>query len=133
MSSDKKILLVPILQRRCLLSEESFQNTNSSELMTPYFEKDMYQPLSKVSIASLFDLGYEVNTSVADPLVQSLIIENEDEKSRLLRVENASMDCDEIVSSADTKMAVHCLKPSKTFQLDDKTIVRPKLMKEITF
>ena len=36
--------------------------------MTPYFEKNKYQPLSHVSVAALADLGYRVNMVAADPL-----------------------------------------------------------------
>ncbi len=51
-------------------SEGSFpRNTGSSELMTPFFEKDLAQPISRVSIAALEEsaLDYVVDYSAADP------------------------------------------------------------------
>jgi len=47
--------------------EASFNSSISSELMTPYFESGKYQPISRVTLASLADLGYEVNMDRADP------------------------------------------------------------------
>jgi len=35
--------------------------------MTPVFEKGKYQPLSRVTVAALEDLGYTVNFDGADP------------------------------------------------------------------
>ena len=34
--------------------------------MTPYFESGKYQPITRVSIAALADLGYSVNMDAAD-------------------------------------------------------------------
>jgi len=48
-------------------SEGSFQNRAKSELMTPFFEDGKYQPLSRVSIGALADLGYNVDLDAADP------------------------------------------------------------------
>jgi hypothetical protein len=47
--------------------ETNFQSKTSSELMTPVFEKGKYQPLSRVSVAALEDIGYTVNYNGADP------------------------------------------------------------------
>jgi len=48
-------------------SEGAFQNRAKSELMTPFFESGKYQPLSRVSIGALADLGYDVDLNAADP------------------------------------------------------------------
>ena len=34
--------------------------------MTPYFDEDKFQPLSSITCAALYDLGYEVNFDAAD-------------------------------------------------------------------
>jgi len=47
--------------------ESNFNSKSSSELMTPVFEKGKYQPLSRVTVAALEDLGYTVNFGAADP------------------------------------------------------------------
>jgi Leishmanolysin len=48
--------------------EASFHTDTSSELMTGYFEAGLYQPISRVSVAALDDLGvYQVDYSQADP------------------------------------------------------------------
>ena len=47
--------------------EDSFASAESSELMTGYFEADLFQPLSLVTVAALDDLGvYEVDYCGAD-------------------------------------------------------------------
>lgn len=52
-------------------AESSFNSSTSSELMTPYFESGKFQPITRVSLAALADLGYEVNMDAADPWVDS--------------------------------------------------------------
>ena len=47
-------------------SESAFASPDSSELMTPYFEAYKYQPITKVSLGALKDLGYSVNMDAAD-------------------------------------------------------------------
>lgn len=48
-------------------AESSFTvNGVSSELMTPFFEEGIAQPLSTVSIGALEDIGYTVNMDAAD-------------------------------------------------------------------
>ena len=34
--------------------------------MTPYFDENKYQPISLITCAALYDLGYEVNFDAAD-------------------------------------------------------------------
>jgi len=47
--------------------EESFKESESSELMTGTFEKNLYQPLSLVTVAALDDIGgYTVDYCGAD-------------------------------------------------------------------
>lgn len=47
--------------------ENSFRTTESSELMTGFFEANLFQPLSLVTVAALDDLGgYEVDYCGAD-------------------------------------------------------------------
>jgi len=81
-------------------AESSFQTSTSSELMTPYFEKDKYQPLTRVTAGALQDLGYEVNFYAAD------VFENH--KSRSL---------------AKTQH----MTPTETFNLENYIIHRPKV------
>jgi len=81
-------------------AESSFHTSTSSELMTPYFEKDKYQPLTRVTAGALQDLGYEVNFNAADTF--------ENHKSRSL---------------ANTQH----MTPTKTFNLEDYMIHRPKV------
>ena len=49
--------------------EKAFLHDNASELMTPYFEEGIYQPISSVSVATLADLGYNVDLNAADPWI----------------------------------------------------------------
>ena len=107
--------------------ESSFLGTNSSEIMTPYFEKNSYQPLSSVTIASIADLGYEVDLSAADPLIlfERHDATNKTNTNRSLRTTiNTYGDCREYEL---TNVTIHCLKPTKTFRLDYGSILRPDI------
>ncbi len=66
-------------------TENSFPSNYQSELMTPYFDPDKRNPLTAVSIASLADLGYEVNIDGADLWYPDEFFE--DHKFKQLRVE----------------------------------------------
>mmetsp|Transcript_15 Transcript_15/g.25 ORF Transcript_15/g.25 Transcript_15/m.25 type:complete len:132 (+) Transcript_15:1290-1685(+) len=47
--------------------ENTFRTATSSELMTGFFEADLYQPISKVTVGALDDLGvFELDYSQAD-------------------------------------------------------------------
>ena len=46
--------------------ERSFRAVRSSEIMTGFFEADLFQPISSVTVAALQDLGYEVDFCGAD-------------------------------------------------------------------
>lgn len=46
--------------------ENSFREGASSELMTGFFEANLFQPISKVTVAAFEDLGYEVDFCGAD-------------------------------------------------------------------
>lgn len=46
--------------------EDSFLTDTSSEIMTGFFEADLWQPLSSVTVAGLQDLGYVVDYCGAD-------------------------------------------------------------------
>ena len=46
--------------------EDVFRTQESSELMTGFFEADLLQPVSRVTVAALDDLGYEVDFCGAD-------------------------------------------------------------------
>ena len=61
------------------MKEKSFTSATDSELMTPFFEENKYQPISRVSVGALLDLGYEVNMNAADSL------KKEDKDTRFLR------------------------------------------------
>ena len=83
--------------------------------MTPFFEEKKYQPFTRVSIASLADLGYQVNMSAADPLLLHLNSSTSVGGSGVKR------------NLMDEEFLVDHPKPSKTFVLDDSNIVRPKV------
>mmetsp|Transcript_8024 Transcript_8024/g.10203 ORF Transcript_8024/g.10203 Transcript_8024/m.10203 type:complete len:81 (-) Transcript_8024:1255-1497(-) len=72
--------------------------------MTPYFEYDQHQPISRVSVAALKDLGYEVNMDAADPLFH--------QNSTLHR----HLSDEHVI-----------LKPSKSFILSESNILRPAI------
>ncbi|CAB9515745.1 PKD domain containing protein [Seminavis robusta] len=46
--------------------ERSFRSFQSSEIMTGFFEADLFQPISSVTVAALQDIGYEVDFCGAD-------------------------------------------------------------------
>lgn len=46
--------------------EGSFREGDSSELMTGFFEDNLFQPISRVTVAAVEDLGYEVDYCGAD-------------------------------------------------------------------
>eukprot|EP00550_Attheya_septentrionalis_P001998 CAMPEP_0198288142 /NCGR_PEP_ID=MMETSP1449-20131203/6757_1 /TAXON_ID=420275 /ORGANISM="Attheya septentrionalis, Strain CCMP2084" /LENGTH=394 /DNA_ID=CAMNT_0043986253 /DNA_START=50 /DNA_END=1234 /DNA_ORIENTATION=+ len=46
--------------------EDVFGTVESSEIMTGFFEADLFQPLSAVTVAGLEDLGYQVDYCGAD-------------------------------------------------------------------
>ena len=63
-------------------AEQSFRVRGvSSELMTPFFEAGVAQPLSTVTIGALEDIGYEVNYDAADDFPNEALIP--DERRRL--------------------------------------------------
>ena len=47
-------------------SESNF-GFSRDEIMTPYFDEGKYQPISRITAAALFDLGYEINFNATDP------------------------------------------------------------------
>lgn len=55
--------------------EVSFRQGESSELMTGFFEDNLFQPISRVTVAAVEDLGYEVDFCGADiwPATQDTI------------------------------------------------------------
>ena len=46
--------------------EDIFRTQSSSEVMTGFFEANLFQPLSSVTVAALEDIGYEVDYCGAD-------------------------------------------------------------------
>lgn len=86
--------------------EASFNSSKSSELMTPYFESGKYQPISRVTLASLADLGYEVNMDGADPWLPD-------------KIDNSTA-----VRHLSNSKAV--LRPHRTFTLDN--IIHPDII-----
>ena len=71
--------------------------------MTPYFDKNKYQPISSITCAALYDLGYEINFDAAD------LAWEDDNNYRAMRSEPVAV-------------------PSKSFVIDEKKILRPKLL-----
>lgn len=74
--------------------------------MTPYFESGKYQPISRVTLASLADLGYEVNMNRADPWLPD-------------EINNST-----VVRQLSNSEAI--LRPHQTFTLDN--IIHPDII-----
>mmetsp|Transcript_21103 Transcript_21103/g.29570 ORF Transcript_21103/g.29570 Transcript_21103/m.29570 type:complete len:476 (+) Transcript_21103:187-1614(+) len=88
-------------------AESNFEHFYKSEIMTPLFEKNKYQPLSRVTIGALEDLGYNVNYDAADPW----------ELKRNL----------ETMSNEAIPNNRHYLKPTETFFLNETMFERPTM------
>ena len=73
--------------------------------MTPYFDESKLQPISPITCAALYDLGYKVNFDAADRAW-------EDDNNYTYNAIRAD------------PMVV----PSKSFVIDDEKIRRPKLL-----
>jgi len=78
----------------------------SDELMTPIFDEDMYQPISRVTVGALEDVGYKVNYAAADPY-----------QSR----NNYTSNIDDMLYASVKSMHI----PETSFILDDSKIIRP--------
>eukprot|EP00559_Dactyliosolen_fragilissimus_P005181 CAMPEP_0184860232 /NCGR_PEP_ID=MMETSP0580-20130426/5166_1 /TAXON_ID=1118495 /ORGANISM="Dactyliosolen fragilissimus" /LENGTH=167 /DNA_ID=CAMNT_0027357267 /DNA_START=3278 /DNA_END=3781 /DNA_ORIENTATION=+ len=96
-------------------AESTFQHNTKSELMTPYFEANNYQPISRVTIGALADLGYEVDFKSADSW--------EDKRGLRLRGNGAQGNDDAYRNDISSKLA-----PTKTFTIDQSNVLRPKIM-----
>lgn len=64
-------------------SEASFNMTNANELMTPFFDADVINPLSTVTVGALEDLGYEVDYHAADSFPKDAIVDGHRRRRRL--------------------------------------------------
>jgi hypothetical protein len=84
-------------------SEGNFGYTRD-EIMTPFFDEGRYQPISRITTAALFDLGYEVNFQASD---------NWDGKKRMM------------TESEDVEGV---LVASKSFVVDETVIIKPKML-----
>ncbi len=82
-------------------SEFNFGYTRD-ELMTPYFDEGKYQPISRITAAALFDLGYDVNFSSADSWSEN-------------------MDRSLAMQTNESKVIV----PTKSFVVDEAMIIKP--------
>lgn len=87
-------------------AEDNFGYLND-ELMTPIFDEDMYQPISRVTVGALEDVGYQVDYAAADPYESSNKIIKD--KGDILYVS---------VKSQNT--------PETSFILDQSKIKRPR-------
>ena len=95
--------------------EKSFASNDSSEIMTPYFEENKYQPFSRVSVAALADLGYEVDMSAADPLkIHDSESDNDIEMGKFTKLD-------------DELLVLDGQRPSKTFVLDSSNMIEPEI------
>jgi hypothetical protein len=110
-----------------VIIEGSFMRNDSSEIMTPYFEANKYQPFSRVSVASLADLGYQVNMSAADPLIVTFHAKHDKNNVRKLDTENKDDTATDSAIDTDDDDIVH-QKPSRTFLLDSTNVVRPDVI-----
>jgi len=50
-------------------AESNFDGMVHDELMTPYFEAHLYQPITRITVGALDDMGYVVDYSAADPYI----------------------------------------------------------------
>ena len=82
--------------------DESNFGFQRDEIMTPYFDGGKYQPVSRITTAALFDLGYEVDFGASDAW---------NRKGRYL-------------NSNETETLV----PTKSFVIDEAAIIKPKMM-----
>lgn len=85
-------------------SESNFGFTRD-EIMTPYFDEGTYQPISRITTAALYDLGYDVDFSASDAWNKR--------SSRTLLMKNET----------------ETLIPTKSFVIDEAAIIKPKMMK----
>ena len=74
--------------------------------MTPYFEANKYQPLTRVTVAALRDLGYKVNMDAADPWTKH------DEDTRLLS------------GTGDVLFPISSFSMNKTNMVEPKVVVK---------
>jgi hypothetical protein len=79
-------------------------------IMTPYFDKSKLQPISPITCAALYDLGYKVNFGAAD------------------RAFGAADRAWEDDTNYNAIRADPMVVPSKSFVIDDEKIRRPKLL-----
>ncbi len=85
-------------------SESNFGFTRD-EIMTPYFDEGKYQPISRITTASLYDLGYEVDFGASDAWNRN---------GRGLDLQNGN--------------GTDVLVPSKSFVIDESAIYHPKML-----
>jgi len=92
-------------------SEFSFNSSTSSELMTPYFESGKYQPITRISLAALEDLGYEVNMDAAEPWIEAGVL------SRKLSLEK------DVLQAKNTFSLQGSILPVKSFEIEMKHVI----------
>ena len=106
-------------------TEDSFLSSSSSELMTPVFEQGKYQPLSKVSVAALADLGYKVNMNAADPWMYNGANDNDTATKNPVSTGLRSGGDDD---NSKGLMTTPPKPPSTSFILDETNIIKPIMM-----
>jgi hypothetical protein len=82
--------------------------------MTPYFEGGKYQPVTRVSLAALEDLGYEVNMDAAEPWLDTSTL------SRQLSAEGKDLD---LLQANTTFSLENNIVHVKSFEIDMKHLI----------
>jgi hypothetical protein len=82
--------------------------------MTPYFESGKYQPISRVSLAALEDLGYQVNMDAADPWLDIST------STRQLTAEGKNLD---LLQANNTFSLEDNIVHVKSFEIDMKHLI----------
>ena len=83
-------------------SESNF-GFKRDEIMTPYFDEGKYQPISRITTAALYDLGYEVDFGASDTW---------NKQGRSL-----------VLNETET------LVPTHSFKIDENSIIKPKMQR----
>ena len=93
-------------------AESNFDGAGRDELMTPYFDESAKQPLSKITCASLEDLGYDVNYRACDPWPRT-------RKVGFLQVQE---------QQEENESAEELMMPTRSFVVDETRVIRPQML-----
>ena len=93
-------------------AESNFDGAGRDELITPYFDESAKQPLSKITCASLEDLGYDVNYRACDPWPRT-------RKVGFLQVQE---------QQEENESAEELMMPTRSFMVDETRVIRPQML-----